>query len=402
MAQYAYDEDEDGYALSTKERPTEPDRTVDTDEGVDELVYFSQDEHRTHWTWWGGALYPFAPGPKAASDRSLTPVLELAVAAAEGQSSPFEAMRRIYRVANQRLSWVSATEGDVSGPDIEAFLYTPVPLTPIEVAALASPDTLGSIQASNGQCGPTSFVLSALARSLGVPTRIARSDAGDGACPPVFGWGSYHAWVEARLGSTDLPRHGGTTAPDGGSEVDALDHWYVFDATDRYPRCVTALHGEESIDPRQDYMRLSQLQLSCTSNVSTWDGVRKAPGIQLGFEPLTPYYDPTYGRWASSPGLRGVLGWGDVDFYSYEGGPGTVGFRQTSDGTVAAVLYATRGGFPVYRCDTGWVFDVAGSGAPGAITLPDHDVWGIAVVADTPDDPAFHGNAVDYELQFSP
>lgn len=108
-------------------------------------------------------------------------------------------------------------------------------------------------------------------------------------------------------------------------------------------------------------------------------------------------------------GVRGVLGWGDTDYYVLNADAGvTMAPQFSGPGTAAADLLACQADLPADaypRWNTATERWVCADGSPvlrgPSLTLRPGR-WGIAVVSARVDEDKYHGNATDYELVISP
>ncbi|MDI7267303.1 MAG: transglutaminase domain-containing protein [Myxococcota bacterium] len=408
---YGYDEDVDGESLSRA-----PGTTRDGDAGIDEMEYVGDpidggdmDPRPPHVP---GRIWPFRPGPWVSSNPSRHSVFVIAMAAADGAPSPFEALRRLYRVANQHYMWGDGMNWPGTGNlGVEEGLNAGGVLTPTQARDLAEGDAglPPTRLPAHGRCRQVAVTLTSLARAVGVPARAVTS-RGDPTRQPIFDWDGFHAWTEARLPLADLPRHGGTTDPLGGPHTDTIDPWYVFDATDFCDGCLGVgplnyLHGEEAIDPRRDYMRHSELQLGYVSPVETWDREPVPAGTDPSYVDLSGEYSVDNHHWIQTgTTVGGVLGWGDTDYYMLSA-PSHVRiyleFRGPGRGAGRLLACADR--YPSWDATNEfWVCRPGEQELPAARLHLGPGRWGIAVVSSMIDEARYHGNATDYLLLVVP
>ncbi|MBN1608099.1 MAG: transglutaminase domain-containing protein [Polyangiaceae bacterium] len=237
---YAYDEDEDGMPL---EGDYGPDRDNVRDHFTTAIEFWSGTGEYQLKTRLTGAFRRTG----AAHGYSL---LDYAVAAADGTSSEFETMRRLYRLVAQRFFYNNPTNtGDTSALFGVASSSTDTFL-PDEAALMGRPGYSAS-GALGVECFEYAQSLTAVARAMGVPARAI--SGGD-----VIGFGN-HQFTEAFI--PDLPHHGGYQTPVGGQPSDQ-DPWYVFDPTSPFTTGsasgISWTISSESIASRAMYGRASR------------------------------------------------------------------------------------------------------------------------------------------------
>lgn len=298
---FAYDEDEDG---------------------ADVLANFGTDADngRAHFTAiypgsidWGYTQVSKITGAfrRTNSDTGLS-MLDYAMASAQGTSTEFESMRRLYRLASQHLRYTHYDIQDDSS--MTFFSYGDGTGFSLDAAATYSKPGTELPATNGGQCQDYSTILAALARSSGMVARAISSQSGLG------GWAD-HYFTEVYI--SDLPHHGGKTARTGGTASDT-DPWYVFDATDPKGSASEMSWGYygEAIAPRAEYGRAMLTMLG--PPYGTWD----VSTTKLGWDPLntgTVYasdvtsvanaYSSGPEFWLTISGVTGWIGFGDKDVY---------------------------------------------------------------------------------------
>ena len=248
-------------------------------------------------------------------DPSGLSLLDHAVAAAQGTTSEFESMRRLYRVVAQKIRYNRQTYQD----DISSLLLGDTLHTPEDSRRYAKPNAdLSTTEGLfGGMCYEYGAVLTSLARSVGIIARQVSSDS------PVGGWGN-HVFMEAFV--PNLPQHGGTVSSSSSSANSDADPWYAFDATPpesfggfeyRYvwPRY------SEGIAPRAQYGKAAFVLLGekvrgvRTTKVD-WDPFRSTEGIgENDVLQLASAYGSGPDFWLSRSGITGFLGRGEKDVY---------------------------------------------------------------------------------------
>jgi len=299
---YAYDEDEDGVE---QQAPY----------GVD------KDNLRAHFM----AQYEFsAPyltyhqltgAFRRTQDSSGFSLLDLSIAAAQGTTSEFESMRRLYRVVAQKIRYTRQTYQD----DISSLVLNDTLFTPEDARRYAKPNTdLSSAESIfGGMCYEYGAVLTSIARSAGIIARQVSSDS------PIGGWGN-HVFMEAFI--PNVPQHGGTVSSSSTSANSDTDPWYAFDATPpegsggfQY-RYVWPRHSE-AITPRAQYGKAAFVLLGYkvrgvrTTKVD-WDPFRSTEGVgENDVLQLASAYGTGPDFWLSRSGITGFLGRGEKDVY---------------------------------------------------------------------------------------
>ncbi|AUX38949.1 uncharacterized protein SOCE26_003300 [Sorangium cellulosum] len=315
---YGYDEDEDGVDLSG--------------------AYGSDhDNIRDHFT----VLYEWSPpydvqrkltaAFRRTTDESKFSFLDHAVAAAQGTTSEFETMRRLYRLVTQRYRYSQPTnQGDVSS------IFLSDGLDPAESLQYGKPNTqLSSEDGINGaQCYDYAPVLAAIARSAGVLSRVVSSNGNLG------GWGN-HFFTEAYIPS--VPLHGGKTENSSSSPNSDTDPWYAFDATNpdasgNTPYQFLWERYSEAIGPRAQYGKAAFVlsgykPRGTTTNTVTWDPL--GPTTDIGEDDvlsLEAQYESGPDFWITQSGVTGFLGRGEKDVYRIS--KATTGARAVSVSTL--------------------------------------------------------------------
>ena len=303
---YGYDEDEDGVSM---QGPS----------GVD------QDHFRDHFSAFYNTFYNEELGQynyppevritgafRRTQDESFLSVLDLAVAAAEGTTTEFESMRRLYRLVSQRIKY--------NRPDIQAdssitLLGLGNGLTVEDALRYSKPGTT-LLNTSTGQCFEYGTVLTAIARSAGILARPISSHNWLG------GWGN-HVFSEVLIPT--LPQHGGKRTSSNSSPNSDTDPWYTFDATDPNgtgvnPRQFTAY--SEAIAPRAQYGRAALVlqgppvrTVDAVTNPTTWDPLATATVGPSGVFGVSPAYTSGPEFWLTASGVTGWLGFGEKDVY---------------------------------------------------------------------------------------
>jgi transglutaminase-like putative cysteine protease len=302
----AYDEDEDGMTLGGEYGP-------------------DGDSARDHFT----ALYSGDDASGYSVEQKLTAafrrthaadsysMLDYALAAADGTTSEFESMRRLYRVVSQRVRY---TRPAINGDSSDTFFGSGDGVDfSIEDARAAGQPGAELAYRVGGQCYDYSTILAALARASGIVSRvISAPSAGLG------GW-SPHYFTEAYI--PDLPHHGGRTTPSGQLASDT-DPWYVFDATD--PKDTTTdwefrplwERLGEAISPRALYGRarieIPNPQPTPWAVVTTrldWDPLFDGTLTAGEVLPMVDAYASGPEYWLTESGVTGWIGYGEKDIY---------------------------------------------------------------------------------------
>jgi hypothetical protein len=298
---YGYDEDEDGVEQQGSYGP-------------------DKDNLRDHFM----AQYEFDPpymtyhqltgAFRRTQDEAGFSLLDHAVAAAQGTTSEFESMRRLYRIVAQKLRYTRQTYQD----DIST-LFLAETLTPDDSRRYAKPNsdlsTTDGIQ--GGMCYEYGAILTSIARSAGIIARQISSDS------PVGGWGN-HVFMEAFIPT--LPQHGGTVSSNSSSGNSDTDPWYAFDATP--PEASGGLpyryiwpRYSEGIAPRSQYGKAAfvlsgqKVRAVRTTKVD-WDPFGPLEGIgEEDVLQLAAAYGSGPDFWVSQSGLTGWLARGEKDVY---------------------------------------------------------------------------------------
>jgi transglutaminase superfamily protein len=297
---YGYDEDEDGANLYG-------------DYGPD------RDNRRDHFTTYynGSAASGYTQQTKITGaflrtgDASWFSLLDMAMAASQGTSTEFEAMRRLYRMVSQQLGYNRPSMRDDSSVtflDGNAFL-------PSWASQYSRPGTEIDRPVS-AQCFDYATVLVALARSAGVMARPVSSTGW------LAGWAN-HAFTEAYIPSSSLPQHGGKVSSDPASANSDGDPWYAFDATDP-----SALHYDyhewpvfsEAIAPRAQFGRTA-LALSGPGVVDAvttrlnWNPMNTEVLEEASLLSVAPAYTSGPEFWLTQSGVSGWIGRGEKDVF---------------------------------------------------------------------------------------
>jgi len=300
---YGYDEDEDGTDLYGNYGP-------------------DRDNTRDHFTAYydGPAEYGYTQHTKLTAaflrtrDQSWFSMLDLAMAAAQGTTTEFEAMRRLYRIVSQRFRYNRpGMLADSSATFIGDNWISPSWASQYSRAGTETDNTV------NGQCFDYGTVLAALARSTGILSRPVSSNGGR-----LAGWGN-HVFTEAYIPTSSLPQHGGKVSSDPASANSDGDPWYAFDATDpsgtNYDFREWSIFSE-AIAPRSQFGRASLALFG--SGASSFDAVTSRTSWNpMNTELLDEYavlsVAPAYGSgpefWLTQSGVSGWIGRGEKDVY---------------------------------------------------------------------------------------
>ncbi|WP_437543601.1 transglutaminase domain-containing protein [Sorangium sp. So ce367] len=315
---YGYDEDEDGV-------------------NVHGAYGSDQDNIRDHFT----VLYEWSPpyevhtkltaAFRRTTDEAKFSFLDHAVAAAQGTTSEFETMRRLYRLVTQRYRYSQATnQGDVSS------IFLSDGLDPAESLQYGKPNSQLTWEDGIGgvQCYDYAPVLAAIARSAGVLSRVVSSDGSLG------GWGN-HFFTEAYIPT--VPHHGGKRSNSSSAPDSDTGPWYVFDATNpdasgSVPYQFLWERYSEGIAPQAQYGKAAFVlsgykPLGTTTNTVTWDPL--GPTDDVGADDvlsLQAAYESGPDFWLTQSGVTGYLGRGEKDVYRIS--KATTGARAVSVRTV--------------------------------------------------------------------
>ncbi|HEY8947100.1 MAG TPA: transglutaminase-like domain-containing protein, partial [Polyangiaceae bacterium] len=298
---YGYDEDEDGVSLQAPF-------------GTD------HDNFRDHFTAFydGEVAYGYTPRTKISGafrrtqDEAHFSMLDLAVAAAEGTTSEFESMRRLYRLVSQRIKY---NRPDIQDDSSITMLGYTAGLTPDDALVYSKPGT-ELVGQWTGQCFEYGTVLSGIARSLGVLARPVSSHNWLG------GWGN-HVFAEVYIPT--LPQHGGKSTSGNSSPNSDVSPWYVFDATDPNntglnPRQFSVY--SEAIAPRAMFGKAALVlqgppvrPVDAVTNPTNWDPLSFDRVDPSGVLTVSAAYDSGPEFWLTASGVTGWLGYGEKDVY---------------------------------------------------------------------------------------
>ena len=303
---YGYDEDEDGVNMNDAAFGSD----VDAKRDHFSAIYYSGDPASGQFTpdtKVTGAFRRTSDDPLAFS------LLDYAMAAAQGTTSEFETMRRVYRYLSQQRKYGGADAGaaDIAGwvvgssDDVNGFRLSD--------AALYSKPGNELLTPSQGVCYTMASILTAYARTAGIMSRAVTAQG-------IGGWAE-HAFSEVYI--PDLPRHGGTTTNSSTGANSDSDPWYVFDATDPagnadFPAWAT---HSQSIAPRAQYGRAELVlagppvrPLYATTSPVNWDPFSGDAQTTNVLAVLSSYTSgPEY--WLSRSGITGWLGYWEKDVY---------------------------------------------------------------------------------------
>jgi hypothetical protein len=299
---FGYDEDEDGVEMQGN-------FGTDADSGRDNFTAI----YPGSMNWGYTPVAKITGAFRRTNNDTGFSMLDYAMASAQGTTTEFETMRRLYRIVSQHLRY---THFDIQDDSSMTFIgygdgngFSLDDAVKYSKAGTEMPSTVG------GQCQDYGTILAALARSSGIVARATSSQAGLG------GWGD-HYFTEAYI--PDLPHHDGKTARTGGTASDT-DPWYVFDATDPKGPASDLSWGYygEAIAPRAEYGRAMLVMLGAPYG-GVWDVVT----TKLDWDPLfagTVYtgdvtsvasaYSSGPEFWLTASGVTGWIGFGDKDVY---------------------------------------------------------------------------------------
>jgi hypothetical protein len=298
---YGYDEDEDGVSM---QGPSGTDR----------------DNLRDHFSaFYDGSLeFGYTPTTmitgsfRRTQSESLPSMLDIAASSADGTSSEFETMLRLYRIVSQRIKYNRPAIPDDSS---DTMIGGEGGLEPSLAFWFSLPGMELEGQ-STGQCFEYGTVLTALARSAGILARPVSSSNWLG------GWGN-HVFTEAYI--PGLPQHGGKRTSSNFSANSDTDPWYVFDATDPngtavFPR--TFVTHSEAVAPRAQYGRAAVVlqgtlspAIDAVTNPPTWNPLSTATVGASGVTTVSAAYTSGPEFWLTTSGVTGWVGYGEKDVY---------------------------------------------------------------------------------------
>ena len=298
---YGYDEDDDGVSMHAG-------FGSDSDNFRDHFTAFYDGELASGYT----PRTKISGAFRRTQDESNFSMLDLAVAAAEGTTSEFESMRRLYRLVAQRIKY---NRPDIQDDSSITMLGYTAGLTPSEALQYAKPGT-ELVGQWTGQCFEYGTVLSGIGRSLGLLARPVSSYTW------LAGWGN-HVFAEVYIPT--LPQHGGRQTKSPSSALSDTSPWYVFDATDPNgtgvnPRHFTIL--SEAIAPRAQFAKASFVlqgppprPVDAVTNPTTWDPLSYDKVDPSGVLTVSDAYASGPEFWLTESGVTGWLGYGEKDVY---------------------------------------------------------------------------------------
>jgi len=297
---YAYDEDEDGTGLYDNYGP-------------------DRDNLRDHFTTYynGSAEYGYTQQTKVTGaflrtgDPSWFSMLDMAMAATQGTSTEFEAMRRLYRIVSQRFRYNRPSMRD----DSSVTFLDNNSILPSWGAQYSRAGT-ETDNVVSAQCFDYGTALTAIARSVGVLARPISSTGW------LAGWAN-HAFTEAYIPASVLPQHGGKVSSNPASANSDGDPWYAFDATD--PSATNYdFHDwsvfSEAIAPRSQFGRTA-LALSGPGSfdaVTTrlnWNPMNTGLLDEGAVLPVASAYTSGPEFWITQSGVSGWIGRGEKDVF---------------------------------------------------------------------------------------
>jgi hypothetical protein len=381
---YAYDEDEDGVSIQAPF-------------GAD------QDGFRDHFSaFYDGQLeFGYTPRTKITGafrrtqGESSFSMLDIAVAAADGTTSEFQSMRRLYRIVSQRLRY---NRPDIQDDSSITMLGTMNGLTPEQAFQYSKPGTELSGQWT-AQCFDYGTVLTAVARSAGILARPVSSANWLG------GWGN-HVFTEVFIPT--LPEHGGKRTSNNSSPDSDTDHWYTFDSTD--PNGISGLPRQftvysEAIAPRAQYGKTALVlqgppsrAVDAVTNPLTWEPLSFDTVDASGVATVSAAYGAGPEFWLTASGVTGWLGYGEKDVYR-------IGKESTGAKAVRVRTLPTGGEYLAPKLCVGSVANVPIMPDPCSNpstwhALPRGESY-VVVFSDAEDVPAryLRGDSVQYVLE---
>lgn len=331
---YGYDEDEDGLIWNLASGAVDSDIDHQRDNFTMIVQTPGRDENNqpvlldAH-----SAKVTYTSAFRRADDRHFDyALLDYAMASADGTTTPFETMLRLFRFMNHRKRYVNGNptlENAAESLGASGWDDPDEMLALVEKCSQPSHDSPSGFVKGSAVCYNYARLLASLARSVGVVARAVNAGS--------------HAVTEAFMPT--LPIHGGHVLSDPASPQADADHWYVFDATDHpsHPESNGVLSEEalqrlpghpftfttrwESVAPRGQYCMAGKVLGPFNPDVALCVWVTTTVGWELtpnGMEYsldgsmvdiLAPQYNAYNDFWITETGAEGWLGFGEKDIY---------------------------------------------------------------------------------------